>query len=128
MERKQWLDGTCAKYFGESTSNGPPSTTTSSTTPTTRRHSAGDSDRVSQSLAKTGLDMTLNKIEAEMFAFLNPLQQGGVLADEVGLGKTIEAALVQCQYWTERSRRRSSRSTPWSGWLMFATNYDLTFE
>ena len=28
-----------------------------------------------------------------------------VLADEVGLGKTIEAALVLCQLWAERRRR-----------------------
>lgn len=43
-----------------------------------------------------------------MFAYRNPLQQGGVLADEVRLGKTIEAALVQCRYWTKRSTQRSS--------------------
>src|SRR5690606_24077379 len=28
-----------------------------------------------------------------------------VLADEVGLGKTIEAGIVLCQYWAERKRR-----------------------
>jgi hypothetical protein len=28
-----------------------------------------------------------------------------LLADEVGLGKTIEAALVMCQYWAEHRRR-----------------------
>ena len=27
------------------------------------------------------------------------------MADEVGLGKTIEASLVLCQYWAERKRR-----------------------
>ena len=36
----------------------------------------------------------------------NPLSKGVVLADEVGLGKTIEAALVQCQLWAERRRRQ----------------------
>lgn len=73
-----------------------------------RRHSAGDIDRQSQSLANTSFDPTPHQIEAELFALRNPLQQGGVLADEGGLGKTIEAALVQCQHWTERSRRCSS--------------------
>ena len=35
----------------------------------------------------------------------NPLQQGVLLADEVGLGKTIEASLVVGQYWAERRRK-----------------------
>lgn len=73
----------------------------------TRRHSAGGTDRLSQALADTSLDPTQHQIEAELFALRNPLQQGVVPADEVGLGKTIEAALVLCQYWTQRSRRRS---------------------
>lgn len=44
------------------------------------------------------------KIEAALFALNNPLSRGVVLADEVGLGKTIEAALVLCQYWAESRR------------------------
>jgi superfamily II DNA/RNA helicase len=46
-----------------------------------------------------------HQIEAALFALRNPLQQGVLLADEVGLGKTIEAALVLCQHWAERRRR-----------------------
>jgi SNF2 family DNA or RNA helicase len=59
-------------------------------------------------LANIHLDLTPNNIEAGLFTLRNRLPQGGVLADEVGLGKTIEAALAQCQYWTVRSRRCSS--------------------
>jgi SNF2 family DNA or RNA helicase len=35
----------------------------------------------------------------------SPLAKGVLLADEVGLGKTVEAGLVLCQYWAERRRR-----------------------
>ena len=34
-----------------------------------------------------------------MFALRSPLSKGVLLADEVGLGKTIEAALVLSQRW-----------------------------
>ena len=40
-----------------------------------------------------------------MFALQSPLSEGAVLADEVGLGKTIEAGIVLCQRWAERHRR-----------------------
>lgn len=40
-----------------------------------------------------------------LFALNNPLNKGVILADEVGLGKTIEAGLVLCQYWAERKRQ-----------------------
>lgn len=93
----------------------------------TSRHSAGGIDRLSQSLANIHPDMTPNKIEVELFALRNPLRQSVVLADKVGLGTTIAAALVPFQYWTEGSCG-AHRLIPCSGWLMFATNYDLTIE
>lgn len=71
----------------------------------TRRHAADGVDRLSQSLFDASVDLNPHQIEAALFALRNPLQQGVVLADEVGLGKTIEAALVLCQYWAERRRR-----------------------
>src|SRR5208282_2325985 len=40
-----------------------------------------------------------------LFAFRSPLSKGAILADEVGLGKTIEAGLVISQRWAERKRR-----------------------
>jgi hypothetical protein len=71
----------------------------------TRRHATEGVDRISQSLFDANVDLNPHQIEAALFALRNPLQEGVLLADEVGLGKTIEAALVLCQFWAERRRR-----------------------
>jgi ERCC4-related helicase len=44
-------------------------------------------------------------VEAALFAFKSPLSNGVILADEVGLGKTIEAGLIITQYWSEAKRK-----------------------
>ena len=46
-----------------------------------------------------------HQIDAALFAFASPLSKGALLADEVGLGKTIEAGLVISQRWAESKRR-----------------------
>ncbi len=70
------------------------------------RLAGGDSvDRLSTSLFDASVDLNPHQIEAALFALRSPLSKGVVLADEVGLGKTIEAGLVLCQYWAERRRR-----------------------
>ncbi|MGJ9712046.1 SNF2-related protein [Actinotignum sp. GS-2025c] len=46
-----------------------------------------------------------HQIDAALFALKNTTLSGVILADEVGLGKTIEAGIVICQYWAERKRR-----------------------
>jgi hypothetical protein len=71
----------------------------------TLRHAADGVDRLSQSLFDASVDLNPHQIEAALFALRNPLSKGVILADEVGLGKTIEAALVLGQYWAERKRR-----------------------
>ena len=71
----------------------------------TRRHATDGVDRLSQSLFDASVDLNPHQIEAALFALRNPLQEGVLLADEVGLGKTIEASLVVCQLWAERRRR-----------------------
>ncbi len=68
-------------------------------------HSNNGVDRLSQSLFDACVDLNPHQIEAALFAIENPLSKGVVLADEVGLGKTIEAGLVLCQYWAERKRK-----------------------
>ncbi len=69
------------------------------------QHAAGSVDRLSKSLFDASVDLNPHQINAALFAINNPLSQGVVLADEVGLGKTIEAGLVLSQYWAERKRR-----------------------
>lgn len=65
---------------------------------------SGD-ERLSQALFEAQVDLQPHQIDAALFALENPLREGVLLADEVGLGKTIEAGLVLCQLWAERKRR-----------------------
>jgi len=69
------------------------------------QHADNGVDRLSQSLFDASVDLNPHQIDAALFALNNPLTQGVLLADEVGLGKTIEAGLVLCQYWAERKRK-----------------------
>jgi len=69
------------------------------------RHAPEGLDRLSMSLFDAKVDLNPHQIEAALFALRSPLSKGVILADEVGLGKTIEAGLVICQYWAERKRR-----------------------
>jgi hypothetical protein len=69
------------------------------------RRAASGLDRLSMALFDASVDLNPHQIEAALFALQNPLSKGVILADEVGLGKTIEAGIVLCQYWAERRRR-----------------------
>src|SRR5436305_8899288 len=69
------------------------------------RKAATGLDRLSMSLFDAAVDLNPHQIEAALFALQSPLSKGVILADEVGLGKTIEAGIVLCQYWAERRRR-----------------------
>jgi SNF2 family DNA or RNA helicase len=69
------------------------------------RRAASGIDRLSMSLFDAAVDLNPHQIEAALFALESPLSKGVILADEVGLGKTIEAGIVLCQFWAERKRR-----------------------
>ncbi len=71
----------------------------------TRRRQPEGVDRLSMALFDACVDLNPHQIEAALFALRSPLSKGVILADEVGLGKTIEAGLVLCQNWAERKRR-----------------------
>ncbi len=66
----------------------------------------GDSaDKLASTLVDAQVDLNPHQVEAALFAFQSSLSKGVILADEVGLGKTIEAGLVVAQRWAERKRR-----------------------
>lgn len=69
------------------------------------QHPAATPSSLSMSLFDSAVDLNPHQIEAAMFALSSPLNEGVILADEVGLGKTIEAGIVLCQKWAERKRR-----------------------
>ncbi|MCA4130622.1 DEAD/DEAH box helicase, partial [Pseudomonas aeruginosa] len=70
------------------------------------RRAAGDSiESLASTLVDSQIDLNPHQVDAALFACRNPLSRGVILADEVGLGKTIEAGLVISQRWAERRRR-----------------------
>lgn len=71
----------------------------------TKRYSSDNAEKLATSLLDAQVDLNPHQIDAALFAFKTPLSKGAILADEVGLGKTIEAGLVISQKWAERKRR-----------------------
>jgi superfamily II DNA or RNA helicase len=71
----------------------------------TRRRSADSNEKLAIAVAGAQVDMNPHQVDAALFAFASPLSKGALLADEVGLGKTIEAGLVISQRWAENRRR-----------------------
>ncbi len=71
----------------------------------TKRCASNSLEKLSATLVDAQVDLNPHQIEAALFAFRSPLSKGALLADEVGLGKTIEAGLVLSQKWAERKRK-----------------------
>jgi len=71
----------------------------------TKRCSSDSLEKLAGAVAGAQVDLNPHQVDAALFAFKSPLSKGAVLADEVGLGKTIEAGLVLSQKWAERKRR-----------------------
>src|SRR5205823_7612728 len=70
----------------------------------TRRCASDSVEKLASVLADAQVDLNPHQIEAALFAFRSPFSKGAILADEVGLGKTIEAGLLLAQNWAERKR------------------------
>ncbi len=77
---------------------------------------------VPKRLSAASVHLQPYQIEAALFALQSPFSKGVLLADETGLGKTIEGALVIAQRWAERRRNilvivPASLRTQWAGEL-----------
>src|ERR1700730_7663049 len=71
----------------------------------TKRNPSDSLEKLAGAVASAQVDLNPHQVDAALFAFRSPLSKGALLADEVGLGKTIEAGLVLSQKWAERRRR-----------------------
>src|SRR6266478_7186662 len=71
----------------------------------TKRHPSDSLEKLAGAVASAQVDLNPHQVDAALFAFHSPLSKGALLADEVGLGKTIEAGLVISQRWAERKKR-----------------------
>src|SRR5664279_29582 len=71
----------------------------------TKRCASDSVEKLAGAVASAQVDLNPHQVDAALFAFNSPLAKGALLADEVGLGKTIEAGLVLSQKWAERKRR-----------------------
>lgn len=71
----------------------------------TRRWSSDNVGKLAAAVAGAQVDLNPHQVDAALFAFNSPFSNGALLADEVGLGKTIEAGILLSQRWAERKRR-----------------------
>jgi len=71
----------------------------------TKRCPSDSVEKLAGTLFDAKVDLNPHQIEAALFAFKSPLSKGALLADEVGLGKTIEAGILLSQFWAEGRRK-----------------------
>ncbi len=70
----------------------------------TLRQHPSSAEELGSTIASARVDLNPHQIDAAVFALRSPFSKGVILADEVGLGKTIEAGIVIAQRWAERKR------------------------
>jgi len=70
-----------------------------------RKASADSAEKFGATLMDAKVELNPHQVEAALFAFKSPYSKGAILADEVGLGKTIEAGILLSQSWAEHKRR-----------------------
>lgn len=69
------------------------------------KKSVSDDSQFTGVLSEARVDLNPHQVEAALFAFKSPLSKGAILADEVGLGKTIEAGIILSEMWAENKRK-----------------------
>src|SRR5690625_6580195 len=70
-----------------------------------KKATADSPEKFGATLMDAKVELNPHQIEAALFAFKSPYSKGVILADEVGLGKTIEAGILLSQKWAEGKRR-----------------------
>jgi len=70
-----------------------------------QKHPSDAPEKFINSLSKARIKPMAHQINAALFAFKSPLSNGAILADEVGLGKTIEAGIVLSQLYAENKKQ-----------------------
>lgn len=71
--------------------------------------SGGNKDETAtlvSALSASQIDLNPHQIEAALFALNTSSDLGVILADEVGLGKTIEAGIVASEYFARGFKKR----------------------
>ena len=56
-------------------------------------------EALASAISGVKVDLNPHQVDAALFAMHSPLSSGALLADEVGLGKTIEAGIVMTEYY-----------------------------
>ena len=59
----------------------------------TKRCPSDSLEKLAGTLIDAQVDLNPHQVDAALFPFKSPLSKGAILADEVGLGKTIEAGI-----------------------------------
>ncbi len=70
-----------------------------------KKATADSPEKFGATLMDAKVELNPHQVEAALFAFKSPYSKGAILADEVGLGKTIEAGILLSQKWAEGNRK-----------------------
>lgn len=65
----------------------------------TKRNASDNASKLGALLVGVQVHRSPHQLDAPLFAFLSPLSRGIILANEVGLGKTIGVALASAIGW-----------------------------